>query len=105
MIIIYETSYPHTYQPVEGSDNEETEELQFYLDDYEDEVPNHDQAENQEGEEASENEDLPQANVPHSPEPNTNTRNSRIKRKSSTLAFDVNSQDRRWTDVQQAFKA
>jgi hypothetical protein len=46
--IISETSDPHNYQPMEGCDNEETEELQFDLDGYEDEVPNHDHAEIQE---------------------------------------------------------
>jgi hypothetical protein len=61
MNIIFETSDPNTYHSMEGSsENEETEELQFDLDDYEDEVPYHDHAEIQEEEEALGNEDLPQ---------------------------------------------
>jgi hypothetical protein len=67
MKIMSETSDPNTYQPMEGPDNEETEELQFDLDEYEDKVPNHDHAVIQEKEEALDNEDLPHANVPHSP--------------------------------------
>jgi hypothetical protein len=55
---------------MEGSDNEEREELQFDIDDYEDKFPNHDHAEIQEEEEALDNEYLPQANVPCIPAPN-----------------------------------
>jgi hypothetical protein len=69
--IISERSDPNTFQPMERSDNEETEELQFDLDYYENEVPNQDHAEIQEEEEeALHNEDLPQKNIPCSPTPN-----------------------------------
>jgi hypothetical protein len=105
MKIISKILDQNTSEHMEGSDNEETKELQFDLDDYKAEVPNHDHALIQEKEEAWENEDLTQANIPHSPEPNTKTRSSRIKNKSTILTFEFNSQDRRWADVQHAFKA
>jgi hypothetical protein len=56
----------------------------------EDEFPNHDHAEVQLEEEVLENKDLPQANIPHSPAPDSRTRSSWIKRKLAILIFDFN---------------
>ena len=61
----------------------------------EDDIPNHDQASDQEEEEPLNNDDLPQANG----------RPVRRTKQPSLLTFDFNSQDRKWTEVHKAYNA